>query len=235
MPAENLIYLADTRYAPYGQRSGTFIESRVNAIADFLVNQSVKAIVVACNTATAAGVHLLRSKLQIPIIGLEPALKPAAEFSTKEKVGVLATQSTLESQKYQTLRSRFLAQVDIIEKASPLFVELVETAPKIEQDQLDLIAVELAPFIEAKVDSLVLGCTHYPFLTDAIQKIMGPEVTLFESAMPVAREVKRRLEGQLNESEAPGTITYYSSAPEQARARFERLLGHTVDLCHFRE
>ena len=192
LPNENLVYVADTLYTPYGGRSAEFIESRVLSIAEFLAAQSVKLITVACNTATAAAVNSLREKHTIPIVGLEPALKPAVSFSAKEKVGVLATKATLDSEKYRQLRSRFTDDVEIVERASPLFVELVEKAPEIGPNEYQLIANELAPFVQAEVDALVLGCTHYPFLTETITNILGPSVSLFESAYPVAREIKRR-------------------------------------------
>lgn len=235
MPAENLIYLADTQYVPYGSRSADFIESRVLAIAEFLIRQPVKLLIVACNTATAAAVNALREKYQIPIIGLEPALKPAVAFSNNDRVGVLATQTTLESKKYQTLKSRFCEQAEIIEKASPLFVELVEYAPKIGTEQHHLVEKELQPFIEAKVDSLVLGCTHFPFLTQTIAEIMGSQVRLFESGMPVAKEARRRLENNLNPQKQNGRIHYFSSAPEKAQQSFDLLLGKRVDIEVFGE
>ncbi|WP_281281995.1 glutamate racemase [Aliikangiella coralliicola] len=230
LPNENLIYIADSKHTPYGSRSNQFVEERVHTIAQFLVERPVKALVVACNTATAAGVHSLREKYDIPIIGLEPALKPAVEFSSSEKVGVLATQSTLDSQKYQALRSRFIEHADIIEKASPLFVELVESAPEIGTEQVAMIEAELQPFKKAKVEALVLGCTHFPFLTTVISQIMGPEVTLFESAMPVAREVKRRIENNLNSQPDSGWINYLSSAPDKAQETFNLLLKQKVDI-----
>lgn len=233
MPQENLIYVADSLFTPYGERTAAEIEQRVHHIANFLVNKKVKALVVACNTATAAGVESLRNRYQIPIIGLEPALKPAATFSANETVGVLATKATLDSQKYHSLRSRFLDKVELVERASSLFVELVEKAPRIDEIQLDVIEKELQPFKDASVDSLVLGCTHYPFLTQAIQAIMGKQVTLYESALPVAKEVQRRLESHFNLSSDEGQVEYFSSSPEMAQQTFESLLGKKIDLKRF--
>ncbi len=235
LPNEKLIYLADTQHTPYGIRSPEFIASRVHTIADFFMQHPVKLIVVACNTATAAAVNSLRNQYSVPVVGLEPALKPAIEFTNNEKVGVLATRATLDSQKYKDLRQRFGGHTRIIEKASSLFVELVESAPCIGELETQLIQQELQPFIESKVDSLVLGCTHYPFLTQTISTILGPEVRLFESALPVAREVKRRLKEQNqlqhdNQPENSPSTSYYSSAPEKALATFERLLGKKVTI-----
>jgi len=233
MPNENLIYVADSLHTPYGKRSNEFIADRVERIAEFLLSKNVKSIVVACNTATAAAIHTLRKKYDIPIIGLEPALKPAVEFSENEKVGVLATQATLDSEKYQTLRSRFKANAKIIEKASNFFVELVERAETISAQEFQLIEKELAPFKNARIDSLVLGCTHYPFLTDAIQTIMGEGVRLFESGTPVAKEVKRRIESNLTSSDSPGEVIYYSSSPEKTQQTFNQILNTSIDLQSF--
>jgi len=233
MPNENLLYVADSLYTPYGDKSDQQIETRVLKIADFLNTKKVKAIVVACNTATAAAIKNLREKYQIPIIGLEPALKPAVNYSPNGRIGVLATRSTLESEKYQTLRSRFDSNIELTEKASPLFVELVENTPVIGKNELKLIEDELHIFKQSKIDSLVLGCTHYPFLTQAIDKILGPQVTLFESGKPVAKELNRRLQGVLNLSEIAGNIQYFSSDPERTQKMFEQILEQKILLNKF--
>jgi len=228
MPNEDLIYVADSEFVPYGNKSEQKIEERVMAIAEHLITKQVKAIVVACNTATAAAANTLREKYSIPIIGLEPALKPASESTECHRVGLLATQSTLDSQKYQELKSKYGKQIQLVEKASPLFVELVETAPEITETEMLLIEKELIPFKEAKIDSLVLGCTHYPFLTNLISTIMGTGVTLFESGLPVAIEVKRRLQDNLHPQKNIGQIEYYSSDVQKSQAVFNRLLEKTV-------
>jgi len=233
MPNENLIYVADSEFTPYGNKSEQLIELRVLAIAEHLVKQNAKAIVVACNTATAAAVQTLRDTYSIPVIGLEPALKPASEYTASARVGVLATQSTLDSQKYQDLKDRFGQQLELVEKASPLFVELVESAPVITRLELNLIEKELQPFINTKVDSLVLGCTHYPFLTQAITRIMGDDVALFESGLPVAKEVQRRLQGSLNLSTRTGSIDYFSSDPKKAQSAFDLILDDKVKIHQF--
>jgi len=233
MPSENLIYVADSEYTPYGDKSERQIEARVLAIAEHLLNQKAKAIVVACNTATAAAVQTLRNRYSIPIIGLEPALKPASEHTASARVGVLATQATLDSQKYQDLKEKFAQQLELIERASPFFVELVESAPDITEVEMALIEKELQPFVKAKIDSLVLGCTHYPFLTKAISSIMGPKVALFESGFPVAKEVQRRLEGKLTNTNQKGKIEYYSSNPQKSQQIFDCLLENKTQITKF--
>jgi glutamate racemase len=230
MPQENLIYLADTQYAPYGERSIEFINQRVLSIAEFLISKNIKLMIVACNTATATSIKQLREKYKIPVIGIEPAIKPAAEYSQNKKVGVLATQSTLESEKYLKLKTRFNQEVDFIEKASSLFVELVESGIEITQQEIGLIQNELKPFIESDIDSLVLGCTHFPFLAEAIQKTLGENIKLFESAMPVAYEAQRQLDNQANTEKEKGRIEYFSSYPEKGQITFESILQKSIHL-----
>lgn len=230
MPNENLIYVADSAYTPYGEKTDKQIEDRVLAISDFLERQNVKAMVVACNTATAAAVSLLREKYSCPIVGLEPALKPAAEASRNQKIGVLATQATLRSHKYLALKNKFSSSLNIFEKASPLFVNLVEESEKISEREFLLIQAELKYFQDAGVDSLVLGCTHYPFLTDAISKIMGEQVKLYESSMAVAIELRRRLENNSTSQTQRPTCHFFSTHPESATAKFNRLMKRPVTL-----
>lgn len=232
MPNENLIYVADSEHTPYGDKSAPEIERRVVEITRFLVRHKIKLLVVACNTATAAAVKHIREQYNLPIIGLEPALKPAALNSKNGRVGILATQATLNSQKYQKLKKEYGSQLELVEKASPLFVELVENGTQITAKEIQLIENELQPFKQANVDSLVLGCTHYPFLTATIVQSMGSHVTLFESASPVAKEVQRRLKDNFSESVNKGHIDYFSSEPEKSQTVFERLLGKKILLNH---
>jgi len=230
MLSENLIYFADSQYTPYGDKSEKQIEDRVLAIAKQLIKQEVKAIVVACNTATAAAVESIRKLYPVPIIGLEPALKPASENTQNRRVGVIATKATLDSQKYQDLKDNVAKNIELTEKASPVFVNLVENAHEINDKELALIETELAGFKQANVDSLVLGCTHYPFLTEAISAIMGTHVTLYESGLPVAQELQRRLSGNLNSSTQKGKIKYFSSAPQKPQDAFELILKRKVEI-----
>lgn len=233
MPNEKLIYVADSQYTPYGDRDPEFISQRVHKITEFLMSEHVKALVIACNTATAAAVKTLREQLSLPIIGLEPALKPAIEYSKTKRLGVLATQYTLDSQKYAELKVRYANNVSIIEKASPLFVELVERSPEIGNKEIALIENELHSFQNEGIDSLVLGCTHYPFLQKTIQKIMGPQVRLFESGLPVAKELKRKLKDSQRTDKTPGDILIYSSAPKEAQEKFAKILGRPVEVRKF--
>ncbi len=231
LPQENLIYLADSLYMPYGEKSEQQIKIRVLSAAEHFIKQNVKAIVIACNTATAAAVNQLRENCDIPIIGLEPPIKPAIKQSVSKRIGVLATSATLNSQKYLNLKKEYGNGVEIIEKASPLFVDIVESAPIIDEAIKTLIENELRSFISQKIDCLVLGCTHYPFLTKTISQIMGEHVTLFESGVPVAQELKRRLGSQMNGSTRKSYVKYYSSAPNAAQTFFNKIIGYEVELC----
>jgi len=233
LPNENLIYVADSAFVPYGEKSEAVIESRVMAIAELLAKKNIKALVVACNTATAAAINTLRNQYSFPIIGLEPALKSAAENTHNSKVGILATQATLDSQKYLALKERFASRLQLIEKASPLFVDLVENAPTLHDREMRLIEKELMPFKSAQIDSLVLGCTHYPFLTEAIASFMGPEVILYESGMPVALELQRRIQMYLNNSEQPAAVEYYSSNASRSQQAFDTILRKKVEINPF--
>ena len=233
LPAENLIYVADTKHSPYGNKSQEIIKTRTLKIADFLHANHVKAIVVACNTATAAAVSQLRDKYDFPIIGVEPALKPASETTKNGRVGVIATQSTLESQKYKTLKENYGQNIKIIEKASPLFVELVEDGVTCNQQQIEAIKNELTPFKEADIDCLVLGCTHYPFLIESIESVLRKQIVIFESGIPVAKEVERQLNENLVSSNKEGNINFFSSQPEKAKPIFESLLNRSILLERF--
>ncbi|MDQ7050772.1 MAG: glutamate racemase [Enterobacterales bacterium] len=163
LPKENYIYLADTRHAPYGPQSEEFIAQRVLAMANFLVQKKVKAMLVACNTATAAAVKQLREIYPIPIIGLEPALKPAIEACKNKRLGVLATEATLQSEKYKNLKQKVAKDLYLVEKGSKELVELIETGDYQNEQARQLIESELALFKLEEIDTLVLGCSHFPF------------------------------------------------------------------------
>ena len=230
LPNEDYIYLADNRHAPYGDQSEEFITKRVLAMADFLNQQKVKAIVVACNTATAAAIQQLRQRFQCPIIGVEPALKPAAEYTSNRCIGVLATDSTLHSEKYKKLKSKLATDIQIIEKGSKYLVQQVEKGLKLSQQKIDLIDKELAIFKKSKIDTLVLGCTHFPLLAEIIQPLIGHQVKLFESGLPVAKEVAKQISDCLNFNGQKGVVSYYSSDPIGSQQAFERIENSKIKI-----
>lgn len=193
MPAEPLVYLADTAYCPYGGRPTQQIQARSVAAVAELISQGCKAVVVACNTASGAALELLRAEFSIPIVGLEPAVKPAAEATRNGRIGVMATAGTLGSERFARLVNTYARGVQVVPVACTGLVELVEAGET--QGELAIGALEelLAPMRDAQVDTVVLGCTHYPFLRAAVSQVMGTEVQLLDSGRAVAKQLERVL------------------------------------------
>jgi glutamate racemase len=178
----------------------------------FFLDREVKAVVVACNTATAAAIAGLRAHYPIPFIGVEPAVKPAATASKSGVVGVLATSGTISSDKYLHLQSRFNQQVEIITNACPGLVELIENPQGAEHDLQSLLRQFITPMLDKGADTLVLGCTHYSLVKHAIREIVGEAVTIVDAGDAVARELQRRLDALqlLSEAEA-GSVGFFTS------------------------
>lgn len=214
LPAENLIYVADSAHAPYGEKTQDYIERRSIAISEFLLNLQAKAIVVACNTATGAAVATIRSRYPIPIVAMEPAIKPAAAQSRTGVIGVLATQRTLASNNFIWLFERYGKEVDILPQACPGLVEQVEAGDLDGPKTRRLIERYVEPLLRRGADVLVLGCTHYPFLAETIREIAGPSVAVIDSGGAVARQLQRRLAaaGLLTEASGDGYERFWSSA-----------------------
>jgi glutamate racemase len=193
LPAEHLLYVADSAYAPYGERSDDYIEKRSTDIVQFLLERRSKAIVVACNTATGVSIAALRERFDVPLVGIEPAVKPAALTTKSGFVGVLATSATLQSAKFARLAAQFGQTVEIVEQPCPGLVEQVEAGQLTAADTRALVRKYVQPLIDRNVDTLVLGCTHYPFLEPIIREIAGRSVTIIDPAVAVARELRRVL------------------------------------------
>ena len=201
LPNEALLYVADSLHAPYGLRDNAFISNRTLAIGTWLVSQGAKALVVACNTATAESIALARERLAIPIIGVEPGIKPAASLSKSRIAGVLATQVTLRSERFRSLIERYAADCRFICQPGHGLVEAVE---RCEIDTIEvraLLARYIDPMLAAGVDTLVLGCTHYPFLDASIREIAGERLALVDTSVAIARQLERVL--QANGLSAP--------------------------------
>jgi glutamate racemase len=194
LPAENLIYVADSGNAPYGDKPQEFIEKRSLAITRFLLDLGAKAIVVACNTATGAAVASLRSRFTLPIVAMEPAIKPAAAQTRTGVVGVLATRRTLASHNFVKLFERYGTEAEILPQACPGLVEQVEAGDLAGVKTRDLLERYLSPLLAKGADTLVLGCTHYPFLRALIREIAGPNVAVIDSSEAVARQLRHRLD-----------------------------------------
>ena len=193
LPNEPLLYVADSGHAPYGDRDIEFILGRSMAIASWMVQRGAKEIVVACNTATVVSVKALRAAFTVPIVALEPAIKPAAEGSHSHVIGVLATSRTLESPAVERLRREYGGNTKIVLQPCPGLVEQVEQGAIDSDETTALLQRYLETSLRAGADHLVLGCTHYAFLRDRIQALVGPGVTLVDSGDAVARQTERRL------------------------------------------
>ena len=194
LPNEDLIYVADSLYVPYGEKTKTCIQQRALIITEFLVNEGAKAVVVACNTATVAAIPLLREQYTLPIIGIEPGVKPALSQSKSGIVGVLATTNTINSESFQKLISRYAAGRQVEIQACPGLVECVEEAALASRSTRELVQRYVMALLERGADTIVLGCTHYPFLLPLIQNLVGKDIEVIDTGEAVAREVKRRLE-----------------------------------------
>ena len=196
LPHEQFIYLADQAYCPYGPKSKEAILQRARLISQYFLQKGVKLIVIACNTATAAAIQELREEFSIPFVGMEPAIKPAAMESKSGHVGILATEGTFAGQHFQNTREKFAKGVEIHVQVGEGLVELVESG-KIEGEECKaVLAPYLLPMKAKGIDQLVLGCTHYPFLSKSISEILGPGVKLIDPAPAVARQLERVLEGE---------------------------------------
>ena len=194
LPAEDLLYVADSGHAPYGDKPPALIEARAVALTEFLIGEGAKAVVVACNTATGAAARLLRSRYPVPIIAMEPAVKPAVGLTRSGVIGVLATRATLASYSFSALLVRVGAGVEIMLQPCPGLVERVEAGDLDGDYTRALLADYLRPLLERGADSIVLGCTHYPYLRPLIGDLAGPGVMVLDSGVAVARQVRRRLE-----------------------------------------
>jgi glutamate racemase len=229
LPGLPILYYADTAFAPYGPRSDQEILARTQFCCTHLVERGVSALVVACNTATANAIDAVRGWAKIPVVGIEPGLKPAAAATRNGAVGVLATQATLSSRRYRDLAARVGAlapQVRFVEHAARGWVELVESGDLDSPQAHALVRAALEPLLAQDVDTIVLGCTHYPFLRAAIQA-QAPQATLIETGPAVARELQRRLgAGAAEAADLREGVEFESSADAQRfGALARRLLG----------
>jgi glutamate racemase len=194
LPGEAIIYTADSLYAPYGERDDDFIADRTLAIGQWLVTQGAKVLVVACNTATAQSIALVRERLPIPLVGVEPGIKPAAAQSKTRVAGVLATQVTLRSARFQSLLERYAADCRFLCQPGHGLVQAIERCDVGSAELRALLHGYLQPMLDAGADTLVLGCTHYPFLDAAIRDIVGDRMTLIDTSVAIARQLERVLE-----------------------------------------
>ncbi|KVU72511.1 glutamate racemase [Burkholderia ubonensis] len=194
LPDESFVYVADSRHAPYGPRDEAFITERTLAIGEWLAREGAKALVVACNTATAQSIAAIRERLAIPLVGVEPGIKPAAALSASGIAGVLATQSTLASARFQALLDRYGAGRRFICQPGHGLVEAVERGDTNSPALRALLDGYLQPMLDAGADTLVLGCTHYPFFTETIRDLVGDRLTIVDTSDAIARQLARVLD-----------------------------------------
>ncbi len=197
LPDARLIYIADSAHVPYGDKQPAYIEQRSHTLTRFLIEQGADAIVIACNTATAAAAASLRGRHQLPIIGMEPAVKPAVAATKSGVVGVLATVGTLESARFAALLEKYAGNVKIVTQGCPGLVELVERGDLHSAEARRLVERYTAPLLQAGADTFILGCTHYPFLAPLIGEVAGGHISLVDTGTAVARELKRRVDTEL--------------------------------------
>jgi glutamate racemase len=227
LPKDRLLYFADQAHVPSGLRSAEEIQSFCEQITQFLTARGASLIVVACNTATAAAIDHLRSHFpDLPFVGMEPAVKPGAARTNNGKIGVLATAGTFESRRYASLLVRFAGNIAAYESDCPGLVTQIEAGELTGEKTEAILDAAIRPMLAAGVDTLILGCTHYPFVLPLIQKIAGPSVTIIDPAPAVAQQVKRVWDGMdIQESAAVPLELFTTGSTEQFGRQVQQLLG----------
>lgn len=250
LPRQRYAYYADSAHCPYGGKSREYVEDRARIITDFLLEKGADIIVVACNTATAAAIATLRSEYSDPkneevrqkvlrltsgrrdhikFIGMEPAVKPASEHTETGIIGVLATAGTLSGNKYKTTRETFAKGVTVVEHVGDGFVELVEKGLTGGSEAEATVRNSIMPLLKSGADTIVLGCTHYPFLSETISKIAGPDIKIIDPAPAVARHLVEVMneegipETEIQKTELPDISLYTSGNLQTLKTAFSRL------------
>lgn len=236
LPHEDLLYFADSKHAPYGSKTQAQIERRVFAAAKFLLTHGAKALVIACNTATAHAAQSLRDKyafLDLPIIGMEPAVKPATAMTKNGIVGVLATVGTLQSAQFAALLESYGRNVQVVTQACVGLVECIERGELNTEDTRKLLKKYLAPLLAEGADTIVLGCTHYPLVRPMIEQIVGDKVAIIDTGGAVAKQLQKKLAEQnlLQIANEPADIVFWTnSTAENAALVIEALWGATAEI-----
>jgi glutamate racemase len=232
LPAEDLLYVADTAYCPYGDRPVDEVRERALAVGRHLEAAGAKVVIVACNTATGAALEILRDELRVPVIGLEPAVKTGVARTRNRRIGVMATAGTLRSERFARLVRAHGEGVEVIAQACPGLVDLIEQG-HLDGEAISARVVELArPLVEAQVDTVVLGCTHYPFVASVLQRALGPGVAIVDSGPAIARRLGQVL-GEAGLEAAPGSGSlqvWTTGEPGAVKPVVDRLWGMAVNV-----
>ena len=234
LPQEDFFYFADTRFLPYGDRPEVFLRERGVLIAESLVRRGAKALVIACNTATAAAAEAIRAAIDLPIVALEPGVKPAVALSKRGVIGVMATTRTLASERFQRLVGNHANHLRVLAQPCPGWAEAIEAQGPESAEVAALLDAFVAPLAAAAADVVVLGCTHYPWVAEAIARRMPPGVTLLDTGEPVARQLERLLSATNLIGGGSGQLRVATSgAPNKVVATVDRLWGQHLAVEHW--
>ncbi|HQH34377.1 MAG TPA: glutamate racemase [Anaerolineaceae bacterium] len=234
MPEQDILYLADQAHVPYGPRPLIQVREFAEGITRFLLDRGARLIVVACNAASAASLHYLRNTFpDVPFVGMEPAVKPAAEQTRSGVVGVLATPATFQGALYASVLERFARDVTVLQDTCPGLVAEVESG-NLEGDAVrEILTNALSPMLQAGIDTVVLGCTHYPFVIPLIQEIAGPGVRVIDPAPAIARQTRRLLSQNGWGLNGTGSIQCFTTGPvESMKLLVKQLLGDDLPVEH---
>jgi glutamate racemase len=232
LPNETTIYLSDSKNAPYGEKTRQEIIDLSIKNTHFLLEKKCKLIVVACNTATTNAIKTLRQRFNIPFIGIEPAIKPAALNTKTNSIGVLATQGTLSSALFEETSSALNHEIKVIEKVGKGLVELIEKGMLHSKEMTLLLTNYIQPMVDQNVDSLVLGCTHYAYLIPQIRKIVGPKMTIIDSGEAVARQTKAVLNAEqlLNKKALKSMHQFYINQEKKVLENLTTSIHHAIKI-----
>ena len=229
LPSERLLYLADQAHVPYGPRPLAEVRRFSEAITQFLLDQGAKVIVVACNTASAAALGHLRATFdQVPFVGLEPAVKPAASLTETGHIGVLATPATFEGELFASVVARFAQGVQVHQRVAPGLVERIEAGDIGGAETRALLHQAVSPLLEFPIDTIVLGCTHYPFIVPLLREMISDEVRVVDPAPAIARRTQQVLDaaGLLATADLPGSVDLVSTGdPDRLAIQAGSLIG----------
>lgn len=230
LPDESTVYISDAKYAPYGTKGEEAILNRSKINTELLLNKGAKAIVIACNTATTNAISHLRAQYKVPFIGIEPAIKPAAFKTKTNAIGILATKGTLSSTLFHETSKRYTSNLNVVEQEGNGIVELIEAGALFSDEMEQLLEAYLRPMLEAKIDNLVLGCTHYHFLIPVLKKLLPEGITIIESGPAVAKQTKAILEkyNLLNSIQQSVNYSFFTNGSTDVLANLMNLEKRTI-------